>query len=181
MARGYGSGGMRNAIRRRITLTLASSLFAGAAGCAPTESARPPVVVSAAGDDATPPSPPSDIIRLRWSARPATGDPTAERMEVSLEVGRERLVIGDLAGASDGEESGKPEGCSILPSGTTIRSSFGCGGTPFYNYYTAELRRGVLEITLTEGVYEEAGSERVRVVKQIPTRGVRLRVADFVP
>lgn len=174
---------MRSSILCGITLTLAGAVVIGGAGCSPQEPAHPPaIIVPAAAEEAAEPTPQPDSVELRWSARPAAGDPDAERIEVSLEVGGERILIGDLAGASDdGEESGKPEGCRILPSGTAVRTSFGCGGTPFYNYYTAELRQGVLEITLTEGVYEEAGSERVRGVKQIPTPGVRLRVADFVP
>jgi hypothetical protein len=94
-------------------------------------------------------------------------------VSVSLVAGDQTIPVGKLEATSDSEGDGTIAACSMKNTGAS--SALWCGGTPHYNYYTAKIAGGSLVVTLTDGVDQEPGSEKVTEVLKRPTTATTLK------
>lgn len=149
---------------------------ASAAPSAPTASAAPSAAVSssasaAAAEGEPLPADASGALAGSWKIVPGA----YPKMTVSLVVGDKNVPLPALDATSDGPEDGKVAACAMRGSSATV-SKLECGGTPHYNYFTAKLAGGALVVTLTDGVDESPGSEKVTVVAKRPTTATTLKL-----
>lgn len=96
-----------------------------------------------------------------------------ESVTVSLVVGDQTIPVGSLAAASD-DEPGTVNTCAMKNAGTG-ESRLSCGATPHYNWYTAKISGGALVVTLTDGVDQDPGSEKVTEVVRKTTNATALK------
>ena len=137
-------------------------------------SASAPVAASASADapQGEPlPADASGALVGSWKIAPAA----YPKMNVSLVVGDKTVTLPALDATADGPEDGKVAACAMKRSAAT-QSRLECGGTPHYNYFTAKLANGALVVTLTDGVDENPGSEKVTVVATRPTTATALKL-----
>ncbi len=163
-----------------------SPAAAGAASVLPSPTEARTIAASATAPAAAPlasaiPSTPSlsedatGTLALSWKLANAPN----EYVSVSLVAGDQTFELGKLSAASD-DAHGTVETCAMKNKGTT-ESRLSCGMTPFYNWYTAKLSGGSLVVTLTTGVYDDVGSEKVKEVLSKPTTATALKVTGPAP
>jgi len=111
----------------------------------------------------------SGALLLSWKAVNAE----TPRVKVSVVAGDQTIPVGELDATSDDTPSGTIEACSMKNRGKD--SVFSCGGTPAYNFYTAKIEGGALVITLTTGVDQDPGSEKIKEVVRRPTAATSLK------
>jgi hypothetical protein len=98
-----------------------------------------------------------------------------EMVSVSLVAGDQTIALGTLAAASD-DGPGTVDTCSMKNTGTG-ESRLSCGMTPHYNWYTAKIAGGALVVSLTDGVDQDPGSEKVKEVARRPTTATSLEAS----
>lgn len=149
-----------------------ASAPSGAASAAAPKSAPPPSASTsaAAAADALAPDA-SGVLTLAWKVTPSA----YPKVGVSVTAGDQTIALPQLDATSDGPEDGKVAACAMRRS-TATSSELACGGTPHYNYFTAKLAEGALVISLTDGVDESPGSEKVTVVTRRPTTATTLKM-----
>lgn len=145
------------------TPTSNASASTASASTPSSASAAPVASSSALVGDAT------GALLLAWKGANVPG----EKVSVNVVAGGETIQLGSLSGASDDGQSGLASCAMRAPSPTS--STFGCGATPAYNFYTATLKGGNLVITLTTGVDGESSSEKETEVARRPTTATSLR------
>ncbi len=111
----------------------------------------------------------SGALALSWKAVKSQGT----NVNVSLVAGDQTIPIGELDATSDDAPSGTTEACSMKNKGK--ESVFTCGGTPAYNFYTAKIDGGALVVTLTTGVDQDPGSEKLKEVVRRATVATSLK------
>jgi hypothetical protein len=111
----------------------------------------------------------SGALALSWKAVNAQ----SPRVNVSVVAGEQTIPVGELDATADDTPSGTIEACSMKNRGKD--SVFSCGGTPAYNFYTAKIDGGALVITLTTGVDQDPGSEKVKEILRRPTTATSLK------
>lgn len=151
------------------TPTSSASPSASAAPAQPsvTASAQPSATPAASGSALAADA--NGALTLAWKGANAGG----EKVTVSVVAANETIPLGTLDGTSDDPQSGLASCAMRSPSPTT--STFGCGGTPAYNFYTATLKGGELVISLSTGVDGEPSSEKVKEVARRTTAATSLR------
>lgn len=112
---------------------------------------------------------PTGALPLSWKI--ANG-PTA-KVTVSLVAGDQTFPLGALDATSD-DGPATVESCAMKNSGTG-ESRLSCGATPHYNWYTAKISGGSLVVSLTDGVDQDPGSEKVTEVLKKPTTATALK------
>lgn len=142
----------------------------------PSASVAPNAAPSGSAASAAPegeplPADPSGALAGAWKIVPGA----YPKMTVSLVVGDKTVALPALDATSDGPEDGKVAACAMKGSSATV-SKLECGGTPHYNYFTAKLAGGALVVTLTDGVDESPGSEKVTIVAKRPTSATALKL-----
>lgn len=111
----------------------------------------------------------SGTLALAWKAVNAQ----SPRVVVSIVAGTDTVPVGELDATSDDTPSGTIEACSMKNRGK--ESTFSCGGVPAYNFYTAKIEGGALVVTLTTGVDQDPGSEKVKEIVRRPTTATTLK------
>lgn len=96
-----------------------------------------------------------------------------ESVTVSLVAGDQTIPVGTLAAASD-DAPGNVDTCAMKNSGTG-ESRLSCGMTPHYNWYTAKITGGSLVVTLTDGIDQDPGSEKVTEIVRKTTNATALK------
>lgn len=148
----------------------------------PTPKNAPPVASAAtttnaapAGSAATTPTgialsaDASGALPIQWKIANAPN----ENVTVSIVAGDQTIPLGKLAAASD-DGPGTVDTCAMKNTGTG-ESRLSCGMTPHYNWYTAKISKGELVVTLTDGVDQDPGSEKVSEVVKKTTNATVLK------
>jgi len=145
----------------------AGSALLSAASSAPVDALVP---TPQAKEASALPGDASGALAFAWKVTNATNP----RVNASAVAADQTLLLGSLDATADGPPSGNVEACSTKNSGPTS-STLHCGGTPAYNYLTANLTGGALVITRTSGVDDVPGSETVVELARRPTTAKSLR------
>ena len=95
------------------------------------------------------------------------------KVSVSLVAGDQTIPIGSLDATTD-DGPATVEACAMKNTGAT-ESRLACGGTPHYNFYTAKISGGSLVVSLTDGVEQEPGSEKISEVVRKTTNATALK------
>jgi hypothetical protein len=118
----------------------------------------------------------SGVLALAWKVA-SVGQPL---VAVSVVVGDQTLALGSLDATADDASSGTVQACNMTSlSPTSTRLS--CGGTPAYNFYTAELKGGALVVRLTKGIEGEPASEKTTEAARRVTGATSLRATGPAP
>lgn len=117
---------------------------------------------------------------LEWRAVQAAAD----HVDVSIVVNGSAIALGKLEAFTD-DAAGTPATCAVHDHATATAVEFGCGGTPMFNYYRAELQAGTLVITRVTGANNgkdhEHEDEKHTEVTRAPVSGTTLSVVPFTP
>jgi len=161
----------------KLSLSFAAALLALGCSKPSTSSSSSPSASDAHLTSATV-EPTKDAV-LEWRVLPSSN----ARVVVTLQVDGVPYALGPLdATTDDVATSGTPAACSVRrddPSRPT--STLTCGGTPAFNFLTADLKDGAIVVTKTTGVQEGATPTEVKKVelRRVPSPAATLAVRPF--